>query len=443
LTPFFNLTVFTLKATFNPLNITVEFLDRFRLVTDPLADNVVAAIIQSGQEQQINQILMLLMRNDSFRPGMFDSLGEKISATLDQYIRTSATLPEWANQKLISLGERVFGLYGPDIFMLLNVSSLPMCYCCGKGAQVLFDTGRLLAPTGNVDPLARRLMETAQMVVNVMSSGGLSENGRGIVTLQKVRLIHASIRYFLKRGQAGAPWDSTTFGEPINQEDLAGTLMSFGPVILSGLMKLGAKLSEEETKAWIHCWNIAGHLLGIDSSLLPDTYQQGFVLATKILQHQAIESAAGKALTNSCVLFMKHIMPGNAFDQVPPYLMWYFLQDFSKASNKDLPACIGINGQENLKDKLVLDLTHFVTAGLSVTDSHHGFVSRMIPSFNKLLLQGLIYHYNGGKGVQFFIPPSLQENWGLIDVWTDHKSTPSFLGNRITWQKKSETITNN
>jgi hypothetical protein len=80
---------------------------------------------------------MTMVRNDSFHTGMFSSLGPQISALLDSYIEASGTLPEWADVSLIAKGERFFELYGPEIFMLLNVSSLPMCYCCGNGAQVL------------------------------------------------------------------------------------------------------------------------------------------------------------------------------------------------------------------------------------------------------------------------------------------------------------------
>jgi hypothetical protein len=207
---------------------------------------------------------------------MFSSLGQPISDLLDNYLDVSGKLPAWADAGLIRRGEELFEQYGPEVFMLLNVSSLPLCYCCGNGAQVLYDTGRLLAHNGKVDPLARRLMETAQMIVNVLSVGGLSEGGNGTITVQKVRLIHASIRYFLKCGQAGGPWDTNTFGEPINQEDLAGTLMSFGPVILTGLKKLGISLSDDDTKAWMHCWNVTGYILGIDETLLPDTYPQGW-----------------------------------------------------------------------------------------------------------------------------------------------------------------------
>jgi hypothetical protein len=90
----------------------------------------------------------------------------------------------------------------------------------------------------------------------------------------------------------------------------------------------------------------------------------------------------------------------------------------------------------------VLALTHFVSRELSKAESHDRFVCQIIGSFNKALLQGMIHHYNGGKGVQFFIPPSLQANWGIIEFWKDHKSSPSIFGNRLAWQKKSEAIKN-
>ena len=429
-----------MKPAFDPSKINTESLNQFRLVTDPLADGVISNIIASGKEEQINQILMTLMRSNTFQKGMFSALGQPLSDALDNYIEVSSKLPTWADAKLIRKGEQLFELHGPEVFMLLNVSSLPMCYCCGNGAEVLYDTGRLLTHNGKVDPLARRLMETAQMIVNVLSTGGLSAEGRGIITVQKVRLIHASIRYFLKHGQAGKPWDTARLGEPINQEDLAGTLMSFGPVILTGLKKLGITLSDDDTLAWMHCWNVTGHQLGIDETLLPDTYPQGFQLATDILIHQAQHSAAGVALTNSCIQFINSIVPGNAFDSLPGYLMSFFLEDFKKASGKDLPACIGVSPHGNLEDRLVLNLDKFVTEKLSKLEGNDILVRKIATAFNKLLLKGIIYHFNGEKGVQFFIPPSLQATWGMSNEWNDHITSPSILGNRLAWQKKTETI---
>lgn len=429
-----------MKTLFDPQKITAEVLTKFRFVTDPLADDVIAKIIESGQTEQINQILMTLVRSDSFKKGMFSALGQPLSEILDNYIEVSSKLPAWADAQLIKKGERIFERYGPEVFMLLNVSSLPLCYCCGNGAQVLYSTGRLLSHNGDVDPLARRLMETAQMIVNVLSTGGLSAGGPGIITIQKVRLIHASIRYYLKHDAKGNTWDTTKFGEPINQEDLAGTLMSFGPVILTGLKKLGIQLSDDETLAWMHCWNVTGHLLGIDETLLPESYQQGFQLATDILIHQAEHSDAGVALANSCIQFINNILPGNVFNSVPAYLMSYFLDDYKKSSAKDLPAFIGISATSNLEDRLVTDLARFASETLSKEEGRDKFIKKVIVTFNKLLLQGIIHHYNSGKGVQFFIPPSLQANWGVTSVWSDYKTSPELLGNRLAWQKKKDAL---
>lgn len=427
-------------SSFNLEEITPQLLDQFRNQTDPIADDTVAKIIASGEEQQINKVMMLMFQNDSFQKGMFASLGDEISQLLDEYIESTGTLPEWAELDKVRSGEKLFSLYGPEVFMLLNVSSLPLCYTCAKGAQVLYDTGRLLAHNNDIDPLARRLMETAQMVVNVLTEGGLSEGGKGIVTLQKVRLIHASIRHYLKEGEyKGEKWDVSEFGEPINQEDLAGTLMSFGPVILSGLDRLNISLSDKEQSDYMHCWKVVGYLMGIDSRLLPDSYGEGFGLATAILKHQSSASEAGKALTDSCIQFMNYLIPGNTFNDIPNYFIHYFLEAFSDSSGVDLASCIGVNDRSSSKDRIILGLSKILLGGVNHLEDHK-FVQKISSYFNKKMLEGIIHHFNHGKNVHFFIPPSLQKDWGLMDLWEDQLTTPGILGHRLALQKKGETI---
>lgn len=426
--------------SFDLARINPELLDQLRLKTDPLADAVVADIIQSGEEEKINKMMMILFRNDSFKKGMFSDLGETLSSKLDNYIEQTGSLPKWADMSRVRSGEKVFSLFGPEIFMLLNVSSLPLCYTCAKGAQVLYDTGRLLTHNGDIDPLARRLMETAQMVVNVLSEGGLSKGGKGVITLQKVRLIHASIRYYLKKGEYhGTKWNVAHFGEPINQEDLAGTLMSFGPVILNGLKKLNVGLSEKQQSDYMHCWKVVGHLMGIDPELLPDKYAEGFGLATAILEHQAASSEAGTALTNACIQFMNYLIPGNALNDVPNFFMHYFLEDFSESSGVDLASCIGVTDRSSRKDKIILSLSKLIIGKLSHMEEHK-LVQKISSYFNRKLLEGIIHHYNDGKGVQFFIPPSLQKDWNLVDTWENSVATPGVFGTRLALQKKRETI---
>lgn len=401
--------------TFDGSSIDEHVLQQFRYQTDPLADEVVKQIIQSGDEAHINEIFALLVQNDSIGAKSFDELNPKLASLLLDYFERTAVLPEWIEEDKIKVGEAVFSRLGPEVFMLLNVSSLPMCYTCAHGAEVLYATGRLLSHNKDVDPLARRLMETAQMVVNVMSPGGLESEGKGLITIQKVRLIHAAIRYFIGKKRGSHSWDVERLGEPINQEDLAGTLMSFGPVILAGLRQLNVKLSDEEQQAYMHCWKVVGYLMGIDEKLLPDSYEEGYDLAVKILKHQGAPSEAGKALTASCIQFIQSMIPVDTFDDVPAYMMDYFLGDFADASGLPLGQFIGIEDQGSTKDRLVLKLTKYLVGHMSEL-GHWDLVRKISSPFNRLLMEGIIRYYNGGKKVHFFIPPSLKKDWKLESI---------------------------
>ena len=299
---------------------SVEMLEEKRKHTDPLADQVVATIIKSGYEEKINEVFHTLIKNESFSEDTFKGFPDEVRKPVTDYFNTTKILPDWVDDAQVKIGENIFSLYGPEISMLLNVKSLPLCYACSKGAKVLYMTGRLSDKNGNIDPLARRLMETAQMIINVMAPGGLSAGGKGIVTMQKVRLIHASIRYFIKNPALNkAGWDVEEVGEPINQEDMAGTLMSFAALIIKGLEQLNITLTEQEENAYMHCWRIVGHVMGVDEDLIPTNYADGWDLGIAIMGNQAAESSWGQELTNSCISFLQSIIPGNLFDDVPEY----------------------------------------------------------------------------------------------------------------------------
>ena len=97
-----------------------------------------------------------------------------------------------------------------------------------QGVQVLALTARL-----HTDPV-RRIGETAQMTLHAMSAGGLAPGGAGIRDAQKVRLMHAAVRHL-----ALASDDWVPVGTPVNQEDLAFTLLTFSIVALDSIRKLG------------------------------------------------------------------------------------------------------------------------------------------------------------------------------------------------------------
>ena len=117
------------------------------------------------------------------------------------------------------------------------------------------------------------------MIFDAMSVGGLEPGGRGIRSVQKVRLMHAAVRCLIQRsGQWNAEW-----GAPINQEDLAGTLMTFSWTVVDAIEKLSVVVTPEEAEAYLHAWKVAGAVLGIRAELLPRDMSDAELLAQQFV----------------------------------------------------------------------------------------------------------------------------------------------------------------
>ena len=124
-----------------------------------------------------------------------------------------------------------------------------------------------------------------------------------------MRLLHASIRYYIANKPAWkSKWDPT-WGLPINQEDMAGTLMDFSAGVMRGLKRSKIRLAPEEAEAYLHCWKVVGHIMGICSELLPENVQEADELAYMIIERQLGESDSGKVLIDDLMHFMQRFMP--------------------------------------------------------------------------------------------------------------------------------------
>lgn len=267
-------------------------LEPYRQNSDELADTVVKSIMDKKELEQVNHLFDSITRD-------FDSLPENAPAELKDYFSRTAQLPDWADPDLIKLGQQVYIRHGVWISMLLCYKSLPECYACAKGAEVLHRTARLNKQHGSTDTFARRIAETAKFVMFTMSPGGMSARGKGIVATQKTRLIHAVIRYHIHQ----TDWDTAYYGAPINQQDIAGTLMSFSALILEGLEKMGIELEPVEKEAYIHCWRVIGHIVGLDARLIPVNSADALKLGYAILDQQMAASEHATELTEALLDF--------------------------------------------------------------------------------------------------------------------------------------------
>ena len=374
---------------------TTEFLQSKRQRTDPVADDVVRKIINRGQTDQVNRLFSIIVDDDG-------SLPADLPVDVRNYFEQTAQLPPWADNDLIALGQQIYIRHGILISLLLSFKSLPECYACAKGAMVLFHTARLNEQNGSMDAYSRRIAETAQFVFYAMSPGGLSSRGRGIRAAQKVRLIHGVIRYYL-REQGG--WDAAQYDEPINQEDMAGTLMSFSALVLEGLQLLNVHLTDLEKEAYTHCWRVIGHIMGLDDDLLPNNATDALALGHAILDHQIAASEQGQSLMRALLDFLHKLAPPFISPETTIDMMRFTM-------GNDIADKLGVPPASLQDVEKLARKVRFVAEVGEVMD-HTLLLAMLIQGVSKLVLQAQINYMDKNQGLDFYIPESLTKDWGF------------------------------
>ena len=152
------------------------------------------------------------------------------------------------------------------------------------------------------DHYRRRAAETLRFILDVMEPGALEPGGKGIRSAQKVRLLHATIRHFARvsgRWAALPQW-----GEPINQEELLGTLLSFSSLAVDNASRLGARLSHAEGEDLLYAWRVVGGILGIESEVIPRNLPEARATWSRIAQRNFGPTLDGKALARDHLAFL-------------------------------------------------------------------------------------------------------------------------------------------
>lgn len=290
---------------------TDTFLDGMRDSGDPLADALIAGYISSDGIPDLNLILGRLHANAADPAGC--------PPPLAAFFAASSQLPSWADPARIARAQRLFTLHGPVFGLVMLFKSLPILYAGGKGgAQVLSMTGAL------TNHYRRRAAETLRFILDVMVPGGLEPGGKGIRTAQKVRLMHAAIRAY---AVASPTWKGRreVWGLPINQEELAGTMLAFSTVTLEGVAALGLKVDREDADAYLHAWKVIGHILGIDEKLYPTDLGDARAFWKALARRNFRRTPEGLLLIRDHETFLADLLPGKLLDRGIPTLLRYLM----------------------------------------------------------------------------------------------------------------------
>lgn len=276
--------------SFTAKTFSKEFLDKQRSLCDAWADAYAQKILSNCSHSELIRLFKWLNNTQNDCP-------PHCEATLQNYF-ASVEIPAWADRKRLQKAAVFFTKHENIILYLLGVLSLPYCYAARNGVQVLFLSQRLQNDT------FERLKETALFVLGV-NDFKVAHELDWKNTILKIRLLHALMRVRLRQNHR---WQKQ-WGEPINQEDMAGTNLSFSYIVLRGMRKLGIAYTPTEAENFLHLWNVVGALLGIAEYLLPNTLQEAYWLDKQISEKEFAPSKEGQALCKALIEVFRQQSP--------------------------------------------------------------------------------------------------------------------------------------
>lgn len=270
------------------MKFTQQYLNKQRLQADEAADELVKRLFTSGQQTELYELFQL----------KDNELVEARPSSTKEFLLARKPLPVWFDEKKLKRGQQVFEAYAMEIMTLLGALALPYCYAGSPGNKALYLSEKMRKSPG------KRLFDTAQFIISVSTPGGLTQSGTGHIHINKTRLIHAIARYYLQQGNWNAEW-----GQPINQEDMAGTNLAFSYIILLGLQKSGFILTEIEKEDFLFLWRYIGYQLNLEQYLLPDSFQQSAILARTIEKRNFKKSEESVGLAKELMNYYKTVVP--------------------------------------------------------------------------------------------------------------------------------------
>lgn len=318
----------------------------------------------------------------------------RVASALKDYLAACPALPAWADPARIARAETLFMDMSMLSCALLFCASLPECYVLPDLSAVLQAAGQLEQHTDY------RIRSTAAMIFPVMMHGGLTApEGGGVSQALKVRLIHATIRHLILRGAPPAPgtlqampalgalapagggiyhvlyahgWDSAREGLPCNQEELAYTLLTFSYVFLRGLRRLGLGLNRADEEAYLHAWNVLGHVLGIEDELMAWTMEDAAARFADIQARGRMrprQPDPRPPLAAALMREMENQIPLRVLKPFPTLLT-------RRLCGKDASADLGLDGRVSLLPRLLFAL------GFGAVRAFDSVVRLFVPGFS-------------------------------------------------------------
>ncbi|ADG78148.1 ER-bound oxygenase mpaB/mpaB'/Rubber oxygenase catalytic domain-containing protein OS=Tsukamurella paurometabola (strain ATCC 8368 / DSM / CCUG 35730 /CIP 100753 / JCM 10117 / KCTC 9821 / NBRC 16120 / NCIMB 702349/ NCTC 13040) OX=521096 GN=Tpau_1525 PE=4 SV=1 [Tsukamurella paurometabola] len=228
-------------------------------------------LLTVGDEPMDELVAWMYAADTDTRKAMFNrALTDGISSVpqappiLRDFFEDMETVPEWTEWNTIRTGGRLMRSGGADGLSVARDVALMGGYMFSGFNQTLLRTGALEKGSN------RRFAETAQWALDVIGEDALRPGGVGYRSTLHVRFIHSLVR---RHVLAMDDWDSAAYGLPINQTDMAATLVGALIAPVATGTGLGMLANPREYEAAAHLTRYVGRLMGVHDDFLPHSFR--------------------------------------------------------------------------------------------------------------------------------------------------------------------------
>ncbi|MQY09218.1 oxygenase MpaB family protein [Actinomadura macrotermitis] len=238
-----------------------------RWVWDPEADELVASLLDRGAVPDVNRLLRTWTKNGQPLPG-------GLPADLRAFMEKARALPSWADRGKLATAFEFNQKRGLYLGVTYGFASGMMSTAIPHEARAVYYS------KGGAD-MKDRITKTAKLGYDVGSEKAFQPDGEMIVTCVKTRLVHAAVRHLLPR----SPYWTKTADEriPISQADMMVTWHSLPTTVMQNLVKWKVPIPAAESEAFLHSWQLTGHMLGIRDEYLPASWSEANAQAGQVL----------------------------------------------------------------------------------------------------------------------------------------------------------------
>lgn len=383
---------------------TVEYRQR----CDESADRLVKRLFETYGDKDARKLYLQLIH--TFSEIDYTALPKEIR----DFHQTSQENIHITYPDKIKLAAEYFQQNGHAMFLMLIAKCLPQLYSSYRGTKVLYETGYLVGKDNDA-LVARRLMETAQFFIDIMSRDSFHPGKYGFFAATKVRIIHAYVRKFM--------WDkgwnekyAADYDQPVCQEDMMGTLLAFSVCNIEGIQKMGLLISDEEKDAVMYTWHIAGKLLGVEDAFNPESFEDGQLLFHHLIDKEKKLGVENKALVNAILNFMRSIFtPGSmaktplkTYNKFPELLVSYLV-------GREIAPYIGLNYHNDPYYRYALQGMAIVLPNVFIQSRKNSVAEKAVVAGSAYLVASIFNFIKQEYNMEFRIDPSVLEDWKMTE----------------------------